>query len=831
MPDSYTHTDSGQVHTWIIPELPAHEIGYFNLKVAVGDTVTYGTLLHNEVALEFTDENDGDFYPTLYDELDVTIGIPEAKIQIQKVAGTSVVEAGQPVTYILTITNTGQSDLHGIVVSDTFPAKITYSDSYPAVPAATDTGSAVLTWDFSASAGLPDTLAHAESVRIQVTGVSNISAVGSLTNQATVRSLNVNDSSVTASDTTSVVIIIPAANLQIEKVTATSVVNAGDSITYILTIANYGNQAISNITVTDTIPTGLNYIRSEPTQSDTGSNTVAWTGISLAKGEERQIQITVASTIDDSGSYTNTATVRGQDQNNNYLSDTDTSPVTITTPTPNLQIEKVTATSVVNAGDSITYILTIANYGNQAISNITVTDTIPTGLDYMSSQPTESSAGGNTVTWTITSLAPGEQKQIQLTVATTIDDQGETINTATVRGQDENNNWLTDRDTSPVFITVLGPGIDVEKVASHGKIGIGGEESFIIRFTNIGQSNLTRVVITDTLPADLRYTFSDPMADTHPAVGDTGTVIWTFNDTFIPGQSKDILLTVKASTSAASGDTLTNIAYALGTDENNQDVTDTDAAKIIVRPAGEEGPCIQVEKVVGSSSFEIGGSGTYLITVNNCGTQVMTNVILSDTLDTRLTFVSSDHSCTPTGQILTWDLGTLNVGELRQIQLNVNVADTATAGGLENLARVTADGGYSDQDTASITVVEPQAAIDVEKVSSHGYIEAGGRESFLVTVNNRGNDTLTGITVTDTWTATGFSFVSAEPTASSQSGNTVTWQGLTLRPGELWQARITIRAGADLAAGDVCSDTVTATGTDSDNDEYTDSDTATVTVV
>ncbi|MDI6793097.1 MAG: DUF11 domain-containing protein, partial [bacterium] len=498
MPDTYVHTIDGRIHTWVIPEFPAHEIGYFNLKVTVGDTVPYGALLHNEVALAFTDENNGDFYPVLYDELDVTIGIPEARVEIHKAATTSVVDAGQPITYLLTITNSGQSDLHNIVVTDTFPSGITYSDSYPAVAATTTTTGTVLTWDFSISGDLPDTLAHGESVQIQVTGVAAGDTFGTFISQATVSALDVTESSVTSIDTTSVVIVTPYTGIAIEKVTATSVVEAGDSITYLITVSNYGNQDMHNVTLTDTFPTSpsrLDYVSSEPAGAESGG-VVIWTIGDLAKGDQRQIQLTAAGDIGDSGTYINEAGVAGQDETNNWFTDSDTSPVVITTPVPAMSIEKVAATSTVEAGDSITYILTATNHGQQTLNPVVVTDTIPNGLELVRSDPTHDTQTGQVIEWNLGSLTPGESRQIQVTVATGIEDSGTYTNVAKAEGFDENNQPVSSgEEEADVVVVTPRAAIDIEKTAGHSEIEAGGKESYLITVINSGNQALSNVVI------------------------------------------------------------------------------------------------------------------------------------------------------------------------------------------------------------------------------------------------------------------------------------------------------------------------------------------------
>jgi len=64
-----------------------------------------------------------------------------------------------------------------------------------------------------------------------------------------------------------------------------------------------------------------------------------------------------------------------------------------------------------NSGDTISFKLIVANSGNSTATNFTVKDYLPASLQFVSSTPTQTSLTpngmGNTVTWTIASLAPG----------------------------------------------------------------------------------------------------------------------------------------------------------------------------------------------------------------------------------------------------------------------------------------------------------------------------------------------------------------------------------------------------------------------------------------
>jgi uncharacterized repeat protein (TIGR01451 family) len=69
------------------------------------------------------------------------------------------------------------------------------------------------------------------------------------------------------------------------------------------------------------------------------------------------------------------------------------------------------------AGALITYVLTVTNAGPQSASNVVVTDALPFGTTFVSSQPSQGTCSGNTtVTCALGSLAAGATATITLVV-------------------------------------------------------------------------------------------------------------------------------------------------------------------------------------------------------------------------------------------------------------------------------------------------------------------------------------------------------------------------------------------------------------------------------
>ena len=159
--------------------------------------------------------------------------------------------------------------------------------------------------------------------------------------------------------------------------------------------------------ISDTIPAGATYV-SVGTKS---GNTVTWFVGALASQAsiQRSFVVTATQTI------TNNAYQVVAD--GNFSAGGQAAVVTAVSPPgqPNLVISKSGPGSV-TPGSPVTYILTVTNSGDTAVSGMTITDTLPAGATYISGgTPT-----GNAVTWQIaTSLGPQASLQRSFVVSTT----------------------------------------------------------------------------------------------------------------------------------------------------------------------------------------------------------------------------------------------------------------------------------------------------------------------------------------------------------------------------------------------------------------------------
>lgn len=97
-------------------------------------------------------------------------------------------------------------------------------------------------------------------------------------------------------------------------------------------------------------------------------------------------------------------------------------------------LSKVASASSASVGDVVTFAITLANSTGAAYTNATVTDTLPTGMVYGSHVVSSGTVNvvGQTITWSIPSIAAGSSATLTLAVA--LNQQGVLTNTATSAG-------------------------------------------------------------------------------------------------------------------------------------------------------------------------------------------------------------------------------------------------------------------------------------------------------------------------------------------------------------------------------------------------------------
>ncbi|MEW6031199.1 MAG: sortase [Chloroflexota bacterium] len=416
-----------------------------------------------------------------------------------------------------------------------------------------------------------------------------------------------------------------------------------------------------------------------------------------------------------------------------------------------------------NVGDTVTFTLVVTNDGPGTATNVEVTDVVPDGYTYVPA----SIAGGDTqddtdpagtgLVWTIASLPPGAGNAVSLTYQATVVYPATTYdNYAEVTAHDQtdvdstpgNGQQTPDEDDDDTVTVIVGgipaPAIDIRKNTEgpdSQPVLSGSNVTFTLVVDNIGNVDLTNVVVTDPLcDVGPTYVSGDVGADSVLGVDETWTYTCTINN-----------ITVD----------FTNTADVSGTPPSGPDVTDSDPSSVdVVNPA------IQVDKTLTNVNF-INPSLmdiTYSIVVTNTGDVDLTNVQVTDNLTTAFpapaTFtvqsvLSADFTVNPayngrTNVNLLAGTDTLAVGATGTITLVVRVNTGGDADDYTNTAVGTGEdptGGTVQDDGSATGPVFADPALT--KAATPSQAGVGDTVIFTITVTNNGTQTATNVIVTD----------------------------------------------------------------------------------
>lgn len=350
----------------------------------------------------------------------------------------------------------------------------------------------------------------------------------------------------------------------------------------------------------------------------------------------------------------------------------------------------------VSLGDTFTYTINVTP--SACVGNVVVTETIPAGASFVSSDP-QGSASGGTVTWNLGDLDAGAAKVIKVTVKA--DKEGTLASCATIKA-----------DPRVCAKTVVGrPQLAIEK-SGPADAALGADIAYSIVVKNIGTAVAKGVVVTDKVPAGL---------------GGVREVPFTVGD-LAPGASKTIPITLKA----AERGKFCNVAVA--TAANAPSVQDDACTEIFKH-------LLKVTKTGTPEQF-IGKQASYTIEIHNQGDRAQTQVVVTDTAPAQTKIVNAPGA-TVTGNTASWTVPTLAAGEKKQFTV---VLTTAQQGRYCN--SVTARSAQSAADPAeACTVWKGVPGVLVEYVDDPDPIQVGETSNYTIRVTNQGYIDLTNISV------------------------------------------------------------------------------------
>jgi uncharacterized repeat protein (TIGR01451 family) len=552
----------------------------------------------------------------------------QGDLSVTKTDGQATAAPGTPVSYTITVSNAGPNLLSKITLTDTLPGALSSPVFTPATGA----------YDSGTGAWTGIALAPGGSVSMTVAGTVDAAATGSLANSVAVATIapdtDPDGGNNGASDTDT---LVRSVDLSVTKTDGQATAAPGAPVSYTITVSNAGPSVVSQLTLTDTLPGALTSPVFTPASGAYNSGTGAWTGITLFPGGS--ITMTLSGTINPSatGTLVNSVTVAtiapDTDPNgaNNSASDTDN-----LVRSADLTVAKTDGQATATPGAPVSYTITVSNAGPSVVSQLTLTDTLPTALLTPVFTPATGAYDSGTGAWTGITLAPAGS--VSMTVAGTVSAAatGNLVNSVTVAtiapDTDPNgaNNSATDTDTLVRSADLTVANTDNQTTATPG-----APVSYTITVSNAGPSVVSQLTLTDTLPGALTSPVFTPASGAY----NSGTGAWT-GITLVSGGS--ISMTLAGTVNPAATGTLVNsvtvatIAPDTDPTPGNNSATDTDT----LVPSAD----LSITKT-GPASALAGTNVSYTITVTNLGPSDAVNVRVADPTPTGLTFVSNSGDC------------------------------------------------------------------------------------------------------------------------------------------------------------------------------------------
>ncbi|MDA9359525.1 DUF11 domain-containing protein, partial [Flavobacteriaceae bacterium] len=462
--------------------------------------------------------------------------------------------------------------------------------------------------------------------------------------------------------------------------------------------------------------------------------------------------------------------------------------------------------SKTDQGDVIVYNITVRNTGNITLSSITVSDTLTDGnggslsLDIGPSfvSNSGSSAQGTlisgeiatyTATYTI-SAAAENTPSINNTAQATASTPGNTNDVSDVSDNGNDGDGNTSNDPTVVNITAS-PQTEVTKEGTvtdngDGVLGVGDTVNYTIKIENQGNVNITEPSLVDTFTDALSNTLALTSGPTFD-FGDLGSSEGTIkpNETAHYGATFVITQGVVDAGGLINSVTVTasNTGNPGGLSDVSDDGDDTDGnttddtTVLLINP----NPVLETTKTAvltdnnSNGLNDLGDTITYTITVENKGNVSLSGLGLVDTLTdgdggslsllSGPTFVSSSASSSQ-GLLAVSEIATYTAvyTVTQQAVDSGSVVNTvlATASSPQNTNDVTDrsdNGDDSDgetQDDNTVVVLSRSSQLEATKTASvidnntSGSTDLGDTIVYIITVENKGNVTLSGVSLTDT---------------------------------------------------------------------------------
>ena len=550
---------------WTVNTLPVGNARILTIAAAVAGAGSFTNVAAVTTSDQFDPDPDNNTDQS-------TVTTREADLAVVKTVNDATPNVGDTITFVVTLSNDGPDAANNVEVTEQFPTSGLQFLSATPSQGTYNTGTGV--WTVGVVA-VGDSKTLTILARVLAPAVNTIPTAQ--TNVATVTKADEFDPN-PGNNTGSVTETPQYADLGVKKTTSNVQPNVGDTVTYTVSLFNLGTAVATNVEVTDALPANVAFISATPaagTRFQETSTGGVWSVPSIAPGQTLVLTLTVEAT--NTSVAFNTVTITHSDvwdpNNRNNTAKTPTDPQEA-----DLIVSKTVDNSTPNVGDDVTFTITLENLGPSSALNVSLTDTLPAGLQFVSAtSSTGSFAGG---VWTLGTVTSGATPSLTLVAKVLAPSSGpvsQQENTATATSTTPDP--YPENNTGTSTVTPKQADLEIFKTVNNKEPSIGETIEYTIAVDNLGTDTATNVRVQDILPVGLTFVSATPSVGGY----DAGTGTWTVG---MVTTADTPTLVIFAKVTSPTGGTLTNTATVSATEYDPDPSNNTDSEEIIVPPSG-----------------------------------------------------------------------------------------------------------------------------------------------------------------------------------------------------------------------------------------------------
>ena len=677
--------------------------------------------------------------------VDTTVDF-EADLAVTKTDSADPVTQGDTFDYTVTVTNNGPSGVFDVRLTDDIPSEVSFNSSDP------DDNDEICFYDPKGQQLLCtffQDVAPGDSVEVTI-NVTAGPGPATATNTASARTIEFPDDPTPGNDSVNEdTAILGLPDLTVSVTDDPDPVIAGQNLTYNVTVMNPGTAAATSTVLDVTLDAGLSYVSgSQPAPvagslqgtvvcTPNGSSVSCDLGTIAAQGSK---PVSIVTSVDpgQTAALSSQFDVSTVDTESNDSNNGATEGTTVTTST-DLSITKSDSPDPVITGETLTYLFTATNNGPSDATGVVVTDTLPAGVTYLSSNPSICSQDED-LFCNIGSLSA--EQSSQFTVDVTVNAApGQLSNSAAISGSQSDPIGGND---SAVELTTVDPAIVVDLTVAvtdlPDPVVAGTDLTYNVTVMNEGSGEATNSVLDVTLGAGLSLEsagvprpvgISIQGAVCTPAGNSVSCSLGT-----IPAEGASFV-SIVASVDPGQTAALSS-QFDVSTDQDEiSDLNNSATANTSVTTSAD----LSISKTDSVDPVGTGDALTYTLTATNSGPSNASEVVVQDTLPEGVNLSSSSPSCSLDGDLVC-SLGNLTVGQSMQVTATVGV-EAVPGTTLTNSASISGaqdDPATGNNSTVESTEVELTADLAVELTHSPEIPFFGLPMNILATFRNLGPD-------------------------------------------------------------------------------------------